>query len=155
MDHVDSDGKPKRQDNFEVKKTDAEWRAQLDDAQYRVLRHQATERPFTSPLNKEYRPGMFSCAGCGTELFEATDKFDSGCGWPSFTQPKDDAVAESVDLSHGMRRVEVHCRRCGGHLGHVFEDGPAPTGLRYCINGVSLTFQPKEGALNPGGKDRR
>lgn len=155
MDHVDSDGKPKREDHYEVTKTDAEWRAQLDDAQYRVLRHQATERPFTSPLNKEYRPGMFSCAGCGTELFEATDKFDSGCGWPSFTQPKDDAVAESVDLSHGMSRVEVHCRRCGGHLGHVFDDGPAPTGLRYCINGVSLTFAPKDGALNPGGKDRR
>jgi len=155
MDNIDSSGKPKREEAFEVAKSDAEWRAQLDAEQYRVLRHQATERPFTSPLNKEYRPGMFACAGCGTELFEATDKFDSGCGWPSFTQPKDDAVAESVDTSHGMRRVEVHCRRCGGHLGHVFEDGPAPTGLRYCINGVSLTFAPKDGALNPGGNDRR
>lgn len=156
MDPIDSSGKPKRDEAFEVAKSDAEWRAQLDAEQYRVLRHQATERPFTSPLNKEYRPGMFSCAGCGTELFEATDKFDSGCGWPSFTQPKDEAVAESVDMSHGMRRVEVHCRRCGSHLGHVFEDGPAPTGLRYCINGVSLTFAPKDGGLKPaGGSDRR
>lgn len=156
MDPIDSSGKPKRDEAFEVAKSDAEWRAQLDAEQYRVLRHQATERPFTSPLNKEYRPGMFACAGCGTELFEATDKFDSGCGWPSFTQPKDEAVAESVDMSHGMRRVEVHCRRCGGHLGHVFEDGPAPTGLRYCINGVSLTFAPKDGGLKPaGGSDRR
>ena len=127
---------------FEITKTDEEWKAQLDDASYRVLRHEDTEYPFTSPLNDEKRPGIFSCKGCDLPLFDAATKYDSGTGWPSFYQPLKNAVAQSTDTKLGYQRDEVHCRRCGGHLGHVFNDGPPPTGLRYCINGVSLTFTP-------------
>lgn len=127
---------------FEITKTDEEWRAQLDEASYRVLRHEDTEYPYTSPLNDEKRPGIFSCKGCDLPLFDAATKYDSGTGWPSFYQPLENAVGESTDYKLGYPRTEVHCRRCGGHLGHVFPDGPPPTGLRYCMNGVALTFTP-------------
>jgi len=127
---------------FEVTHTDAEWRKLLDANQYAVLRHEGTERPYSSPLNAEHREGRFACAGCALELFSSKTKFDSGTGWPSFWKPLDGTVVEREDGSLGMRRTEVHCRRCGGHLGHIFNDGPRPTGLRYCMNGVSLTFKP-------------
>ena len=126
---------------FEVTRTDAEWKKQLSPEAYRVLRQEGTERPFTSPLNDEHRKGVFSCAGCALPLFSSTTKFDSGTGWPSFFRPLDKAVETSRDTSYGMVRTEVHCRRCGGHLGHVFNDGPPPTGLRYCMNGVAMTFK--------------
>jgi peptide-methionine (R)-S-oxide reductase len=126
-----------------IDKTDADWRKSLSPEAYRVLREHGTERAFTSPLNDEKRTGMFTCAGCGKELFASDAKFESGTGWPSFYQPaRDDAVGTSEDRSWFMRRTEVHCADCGGHLGHVFPDGPKPTGLRYCINGVSLGFRP-------------
>jgi peptide-methionine (R)-S-oxide reductase len=128
--------------HFEVEMTDAQWKARLSPQAYAVLRHEATETPFSSPLNGEHRKGTFSCAGCALALFSSETKFDSGTGWPSFWQPLPDAVATERDLSLGMVRDEVHCRRCGGHLGHVFDDGPKPTGLRYCMNGVALTFTP-------------
>jgi peptide-methionine (R)-S-oxide reductase len=128
---------------FPVTYTDGEWRKRLSAAQYRVLRRQSTERPFTSPLNREHRDGVFKCAGCGRELFASRTKFESGTGWPSFWRPIEGAVATTVDRSWLMVRMEVHCAECGGHLGHVFEDGPQPTGLRYCINGVALTFEAK------------
>ncbi len=128
---------------FELELTEAEWRARLSPQQYAVLRQEGTERPGSSPLDKEYRPGTYACAGCALALFSSTTKFDSGTGWPSFWKPLDRAVGTHTDRSYGMVRVEVHCRRCGGHLGHVFEDGPAPTGLRYCMNGLSLTFLPQ------------
>ena len=127
---------------FEIDKPDAEWRKLLTPAQYDVLRHHGTERPFSSPLDHEKRRGTFSCAGCDLPLFASDTKFDSGTGWPSFYQPLSDAVATSEDRSFFMKRTEVHCRRCGGHLGHVFDDGPRPTGLRYCMNGVALKFTP-------------
>ena len=127
---------------FEIDKPDAEWRKLLTPAQYDVLRHHGTERPFSSPLDHEKRRGTFSCAGCDLPLFASDTKFDSGTGWPSFYQPLPDAVATSEDRSFFMKRTEVHCRRCGGHLGHVFDDGPRPTGLRYCMNGVALKFTP-------------
>ena len=126
---------------FEVTKTDAEWRAQLTPEQYRVLREHGTERAGTSPLDKQYAKGTFACAGCGLPLFASDTKFDSRTGWPSFWKPIDDAVGTSSDRSFFMVRTEVHCRRCGGHLGHVFDDGPAPTGLRYCMNGAALSFK--------------
>jgi peptide-methionine (R)-S-oxide reductase len=127
-----------------VTRTDAEWRQRLTPEQYRVLRDHGTERAFTSPLNDEKRAGTFTCAGCGAPLFDTAAKFDSGTGWPSYFQPIDAAaVATSEDRSWFMRRTEVHCATCHGHLGHVFPDGPRPTGLRYCINGVALGFQPK------------
>ncbi|HKE49247.1 MAG TPA: peptide-methionine (R)-S-oxide reductase MsrB [Rhodanobacteraceae bacterium] len=126
---------------FEVTHTDAEWRALLTADQYAVLRQQGTERPFSSPLDHEKRSGTFSCAGCANPLFSSTTKFDSGTGWPSFYKPLAKAVNEANDTSLGMLRTEVSCRRCGGHLGHVFDDGPLPTGLRYCMNGVALTFK--------------
>jgi peptide-methionine (R)-S-oxide reductase len=122
---------------------DEEWRARLTPEQYQVLRKHGTERAGTSPLNKEHRPGVFRCAGCGQELFASDTKFESGTGWPSFWAPLQDAVETSSDSAYGMSRTEVHCARCKGHLGHVFEDGPAPTGLRYCMNGVSLDFNPE------------
>ena len=126
-----------------ITKTDADWRNELSPAQFHVLREHGTERPFTSPLNAEKRDGRFFCAGCGQELFSSDTKFESGTGWPSFFQPIDGSVGETTDRSLFMTRTEVHCSRCGGHLGHVFPDGPRPTGLRYCMNGVSLTFEPK------------
>jgi peptide-methionine (R)-S-oxide reductase len=131
---------------FEIEKTEAEWRAQLNELEYAVLREEATERPFTSPLNDEKRAGIFACRGCDLPLFDAATKYDSGTGWPSFWQPLENAVGESTDYKLGYPRTEVHCRRCGGHLGHVFPDGPPPTGLRYCMNGVSLKFIPAESA---------
>ena len=127
---------------FEVTHTDAEWRKLLTKDQFEVLRHEATERPFSSPLLHEERRGTFACAGCDLPLFSSTTKFDSHTGWPSFWQPLDNATAIRTDTSFGVLRKEVHCRRCGGHLGHVFEDGPKPTGLRYCMNGVAMTFKP-------------
>ncbi|MGQ0677971.1 MAG: peptide-methionine (R)-S-oxide reductase MsrB [Rhodospirillales bacterium] len=134
---------------YAVAKPDAEWRRQLDAERYRVLREHGTERPFTSPLNQEKRPGMFVCAGCGQDVFDAAAKFDSGTGWPSFHTPVAGGVETADDHSFLMRRVEVHCARCGGHLGHVFDDGPRPTGKRYCINGVSLDF--RAGGEKAGG----
>jgi peptide-methionine (R)-S-oxide reductase len=131
-------------ESFPVQKSDDEWRRSLTADQYRVLRHHATERAFTSPLNHEKRAGMFACAGCGHPLFDAETKFESGTGWPSFWRPLDRAVGTRIDRSLLMVRVEVHCADCGGHLGHVFEDGPAPTGMRYCMNGVAMTFEPRQ-----------
>ncbi len=134
--------KPKHEDQaFEVTKSDAEWKAQLTPEAFRVLREHATERAGTSPLDKEYGKGTFVCAGCGLPLFSSDSKFDSRTGWPSFWRPLDNAIGTTTDRGFFMVRTEVHCRRCGGHLGHVFDDGPPPTGLRYCMNGVSLTFQ--------------
>lgn len=128
-----------------IAKSDEEWRAALTPDQFEVLRCHGTEMRGSSPLNKEKRAGVFACAGCGQPLFDSEAKYDSGTGWPSFTAPKDGAVATTVDRSHLMVRTEVHCQRCGGHLGHVFDDGPGPTGQRYCMNGVSMTFTPKGG----------
>jgi peptide-methionine (R)-S-oxide reductase len=128
-------------DTFEVTHTDAEWRRLLTPDQYAVLRHEATERPFSSPLLEEHRRGVFACAGCALDLFSSTTKFESGTGWPSFWAPLDNAVRTTHDTSLGMDREAVLCRRCGGHLGHVFDDGPKPTGLRYCMNGVALVFK--------------
>ena len=131
---------------FEVTRTDAEWRARLTSAQFDVLRGHGTERAFTSPLDREKRAGLFACAGCGLELFSSETKFDSGTGWPSFYAPLPNAIGSSTDYKLIVPRTEVHCRRCGGHLGHVFKDGPPPTGLRYCMNGVALNFLPASGS---------
>jgi peptide-methionine (R)-S-oxide reductase len=128
--------------NFEVTHTDAEWRKRLSPAQYNVLRKSGTERPYSSSLLKEHRAGNFTCAGCDLDLFSSTTKFESGTGWPSFWKPLDNAVVEEKDSTFGMTRTAVNCRRCGGHLGHVFDDGPKPTGLRYCMNGLALGFKP-------------
>ena len=132
-----ADAKP-----FEVTYTDAEWRKRLTPAEYSILRQEGTERPFSSPLNAEHRNGKFACAGCNLDVFSSKTKFDSGTGWPSFWEPLPNAVAQNRDSSLGMERTEVHCRRCGGHLGHVFDDGPKPTGLRYCMNGYAMHFTP-------------
>jgi peptide-methionine (R)-S-oxide reductase len=129
--------------HFEVEHSEQEWRALLTSDQFSVLREEATERPFSSPLNHEKRHGTFFCAGCALALFSSDTKFDSGTGWPSFWKPLDHAIATTEDRTLGMVRTEVHCRRCGGHLGHVFDDGPPPTGLRYCMNGLALKFDPQ------------
>ncbi|MBS7792001.1 peptide-methionine (R)-S-oxide reductase MsrB [Roseococcus sp. SDR] len=136
-------GKKTHTQDFPIQRSEAEWRAALSPAAYKVLREHGTERAGTSPLNHEKRPGVFHCAGCDTPLFDAATKFESGTGWPSFTSPIPGNVGESEDNSFFMRRTEVHCAACGGHLGHVFPDGPEPTGLRYCMNGVSLHFKPE------------
>jgi peptide-methionine (R)-S-oxide reductase len=130
---------------FEITKSEGEWQKALSTDQYEVLRGHGTETRGSSPLTREKRQGEFLCAGCGQPLFASAAKFDSGTGWPSFSAPLQDAVETGVDRSHFMQRTEVHCRRCGGHLGHVFDDGPAPTGLRYCMNGVAMTFVPRDG----------
>jgi len=127
---------------YPVQKSEAEWRAELSPEAYRVLREHGTERAGTSPLNAEKRPGTFHCAGCGQPLFDAATKFESGTGWPSFWAPREGAVGTTSDRSFFMVRTEVHCANCGGHLGHVFPDGPQPTGQRYCMNGVALRFEP-------------
>jgi peptide-methionine (R)-S-oxide reductase len=129
--------------SFPVTRTDAEWRDRLTPEQYYVMRQHGTERPGTCALLHEKRAGSFACAGCDTPLFRATTKFESGTGWPSFDQPLPGATESTTDGSHGMTRTEVHCATCGSHLGHVFPDGPPPTGQRYCINGVALTFTPE------------
>jgi len=130
-------------ETYPVRKSEAEWRAQLTPAQFKVLREHGTERPGTSPLNAEKRRGTFVCAACGQPLFDSGTKFESGTGWPSFWQPIEGAVATSADRSFFMTRTEAHCANCGGHLGHVFPDGPPPTGLRYCMNGVAMRFEPR------------
>ncbi len=135
----------KADQRFPLEKSESEWRAALPADAFRVLREHGTERAGTSPLNYEKRTGVFHCAGCGQALFESATKFDSGTGWPSFFQPLPGAVETQTDRTLFMKRTEVHCANCGGHLGHVFDDGPAPTGQRYCMNGVSLSFEPKEG----------
>lgn len=128
-----------------VRKTDAEWRAQLTPEEYAIVRHKGTERAFTGRYWNTYAPGIYRCVGCGTPLFASDTKFDAGCGWPSYFQPlAPDRVREAPDTSHGMVRTEILCNLCDAHLGHVFPDGPEPTGLRYCINGLSLTFEPLE-----------
>ena len=127
---------------FEITKTDAEWKAQLPEDVYQVLRHEATERAGSSPLNNEKRKGTFHCAGCDLPLYSSEAKYESGTGWPSFWESLPDAIGTREDSSFFMTRTECHCRRCGGHLGHIFDDGPPPTGLRHCINGLALTFKP-------------
>jgi peptide-methionine (R)-S-oxide reductase len=129
-------------ERFPVEKSDEEWRRILTPEQYSVLRGHGTERPGSCALLREHRAGTFTCAACGQRLFVADRKFESGTGWPSFFGPLEGAIGTTEDRTFGMKRVEVHCNNCGGHLGHVFEDGPPPTGLRYCINGVALTFEP-------------
>ena len=128
---------------YPVTRSDAEWRAMLTPEQYHIMRQHGTERPGSCALNHEKRPGTFSCAGCGQQLFVGKTKFESGTGWPSFNDPVEGAIESTQDRTFGMLRTEVHCSQCGSHLGHVFPDGPPPTGLRYCINGVALNFKPE------------
>jgi peptide-methionine (R)-S-oxide reductase len=127
-----------------IEKTETEWQKELDPLQHHVLRQHGTERPFSSPLNNEKRTGLFRCAGCGEPLFDSKTKYESGSGWPSFWAPLEQAVETMTDTSHGMVRTEVTCAKCGGHLGHVFPDGPRPTGERYCMNGAALKFEEKK-----------
>lgn len=127
-----------------VNKTEEEWKAQLTPEQYAVLREKGTERPFTGKFEDHWEPGVYTCAACGNELFKSDTKFDAGCGWPSFYEALDKTkIVEKADHSHGMSRIEITCAKCGGHLGHVFNDGPNPTGLRYCVNSLSLDFKKK------------
>jgi peptide-methionine (R)-S-oxide reductase len=135
-----------------AQKSDSEWRTALTPQQYKVLREHGTEPPGSSPLNLEKRDGTFACAGCGQPLFSADTKFESGTGWPSFFKPLEGSVETTTDRSFGMTRVEVHCRNCGGHLGHLFPDGPQPTGMRYCMNGVALAFEPETTSATPERK---
>jgi peptide-methionine (R)-S-oxide reductase len=135
-------------EKFEVQKTPEEWRKQLTPAQFNILREAGTEPPYSSPLNKEKRKGTFACAGCDLPLYASETKFDSGTGWPSFYQALPNALVEKSDHSFFMSRTETLCHRCGGHLGHVFEDGPKPTGLRYCMNGLALSFKPADGSAS-------
>ena len=137
---------------FEVALSDEEWRRKLTLEQFHVLRKHGTERAGTSPLDKNYAAGTYFCAGCGAPLFVAEDKFNSGTGWPSFTRPMEDAVETQTDRTFFMSRTEVHCQRCGGHLGHVFDDGPAPTGQRFCMNGCALDFRPDAAGSEPEKK---
>ena len=141
-DTPDSSDAPR--DAYPVKKDDPAWREQLSDIEYQVTRHAATERPFTGRYWDHWEGGVYDCVCCGTPLFESSTKFDAGCGWPSYFKPLNgEVIEEKTDRSHGMLRIEVRCKQCGAHLGHVFEDGPAPTGLRYCINSAALQFEPK------------
>jgi peptide-methionine (R)-S-oxide reductase len=137
-------GEARADEHFEVEMSEDEWRKKLTPAQFSILRKHGTEPPGSSPLNDEHRKGTFACAGCDLPLFASETKFDSGTGWPSFYQPLPKAVGTTEDRSYFMLRTEAHCSRCGGHLGHVFDDGPKPTGLRYCMNGLSLAFKPAE-----------
>ncbi len=134
-------GRAAETQTFEVTHTDDEWKKLLTPNQFKVLREAATERPYSSPLNDEHRHGIFSCAGCDLDLYSSETKFESGTGWPSFYEPLANAVGTTRDVTFGMARTAVHCRRCGGHLGHVFNDGPKPTGLRYCMNGLAMKFR--------------
>ncbi len=143
-----SDSDAEAAERFPVMKSDAEWRQKLNPEQYRVLRQHGTERAGTSPLNAEKRKGLFLCAGCDNKLFASETKYESGTGWPSFFKPLPEAVGTKTDRSMFIARTEVHCARCGGHLGHVFEDGPKPTGLRYCMNGVALKFNPGDSSAS-------
>ncbi|MBI3517693.1 MAG: peptide-methionine (R)-S-oxide reductase MsrB [Proteobacteria bacterium] len=144
VEHRDAEARvAKTEEKYDVTLSDAEWRQRLSQEQYAVLRRHGTERAGTSPLDKRYDPGTYVCAGCGQKLFSSETKYDSRSGWPSFWKPLDGGVGTSTDHKLIYPRTEVHCSRCGGHLGHVFEDGPAPTGERYCMNGVALKFEPK------------
>jgi len=137
--------KPIDDPSYPVRKSDAEWREQLDPMQYQVTRHAATERAFTGKYWEHFEPGRYDCIGCGTPLFRSDSKFDAGCGWPSYAEPINADVIETLrDTTHGMVRVEVRCRNCGSHLGHVFDDGPRPRGERYCINSAAINFVPPE-----------
>lgn len=134
------------EESFEITRSEAEWKSLLSPQQYAVLRDHGTERPFSSPLETEKRKGVFACAGCDLPLYDSSTKYDSGTGWPSFFDHLPDAIGTSTDWALIYSRTEVHCRRCGGHLGHVFDDGPAPTGKRYCMNGIAMKFKPADGS---------
>ena len=134
----------KSQDSKKIVKTDAEWKAILTPAEYQILRQKGTERAFTGKFDKHYKEGTYTCKGCGTALFDSTTKYDSGCGWPAFFKAKENTIAETIDRSYGMIRTEITCKKCDGHLGHIFDDGPNPTGVRYCVNSASMGFIPAD-----------